>query len=631
MVTQNEEEDVLIIPKKRVLDEPTSHSHRHRHRLNQPEEPILQTCPICHVGLVTMSGGKRDEHVNACLDQLDFSISSDIGAIGIDSTLNTTTATTTTAACGSSTIIRESLVSTSVSSSRSFKTDIVKRSKLELKEPPPLPLKKYKPCPFYKRMPGTHFVVDAFRYGPIPGTTSYFLSHFHSDHYMGLGRKFSDGKIYCSPVTSRLVELKLCVPKEFLNPLEIGVKHVIEGVEVELVEANHCPGAVLFIFTIPSTIHPSGKVTRILHTGDFRAQQWHLDMPVLQVPFDIVYLDTTYCKPEHVFPAQDEVIQEVVKMVKRVGRRENDGSVEYKDLLWLIGDYGFKKVGGTGTRKKVVAIDKKQPSILSWLTGNLKTPKSPLKQQQLQQAVSDHRWNPKLGKTLFVVGTYTIGKERVFAAIARALNCKIYCEKPKMNVLMCLDDEDLKSRLTRDPKATPLHLVGMDAMRTDVLHDYRNKYFPECEFVIAFKPTGWTYSNDAPKDQVLPKPSVSRDNRIVVFGVPYSEHSSFAELEMFIRGLDVKRVIPTVNLSPQSRSAMEKLFNEWTRRSYVVVSPIFPKRVLKYSVGHQVQAAHLFGRWPVQPNPCNYATHPENHPLPFRIHHTLTVCSEEMP
>lgn len=49
-------------------------------------------------------------------------------------------------------------------------------------------------------------------------------------------------------------------------------------------------------------------------------------------------------------------------------------------------------------------------------------------------AVRAELFNPR---ALFVFGTYTIGKERLFLEVARAVNKKVYVSKDKMQVRMC--------------------------------------------------------------------------------------------------------------------------------------------------------------------------------------------------
>ncbi|KAG7944164.1 hypothetical protein I3843_15G085000 [Carya illinoinensis] len=132
---------------------------------------------------------------------------------------------------------------------------------------------------------------DAFRY--LRGDCSHwFLTHFHMDHYQGLTRSFCHGKIYCSSITATLVNIKIGIPWDRLQILQLNQKINIAGVDVTCLDANHCPGSIMILFE-----PPNGKA--ILHTGDFRFCQEMTSMPVLQSrPIHTLIRDTTYCNPQ---------------------------------------------------------------------------------------------------------------------------------------------------------------------------------------------------------------------------------------------------------------------------------------------------------------------------------------------
>ena len=140
-------------------------------------------------------------------------------------------------------------------------------------------------------------------------------------------------------------------------------------VSVTLLDANHCPGAIMFLFEVGNR--------KILHVGDFR---WHrelmLNMPQLRAfsnsspRLDELFLDTTYCNKKYTLPTQEEAIGAAVEVAERE-----------------------------------MAISKKDAK----------------------------------NKTLFLFGSYTIGKERIYLSVAEHLKLKVYVDSRRFRILSALE------------------------------------------------------------------------------------------------------------------------------------------------------------------------------------------------
>ncbi|KAK9700226.1 hypothetical protein RND81_08G224900 [Saponaria officinalis] len=199
---------------------------------------------------------------------------------------------------------------------------------------PPIP----SDFPVSKLIPKTRFIIDGFR-NAGDFSLSYFLSHFHSDHYTGLTSTWSRGIVFCSDITGNLVVDILGVSPEFVVKLPINVTVIVDGCEVTLIDANHCPGAVQFLFNVPVD---GGKFEKFVHTGDFRFCDDMKLLPVLSdfVGCDAVFLDTTYCNPKFVFPLQEESIDYAVSVIDRISCENRDVR---KNVLFLVATYVIGK------------------------------------------------------------------------------------------------------------------------------------------------------------------------------------------------------------------------------------------------------------------------------------------------
>ncbi|KAI6361466.1 hypothetical protein MCOR25_006500 [Pyricularia grisea] len=445
-------------------------------------------------------------------------------------------------------------------------------------------------CPFYKIMPGLSICVDAFRYGAVQGCNAYFLSHFHSDHYIGLTANWTHGPIYCSKVTGSLIKSQLRTAAKYVVELEFEERFVVpgtEGVVVTMIPANHCPGSSLFLFEKTLGKGSSARVQRILHCGDFRACPAHIAHPQLmpevidsisgkikKQKIDICYLDTTYLNPRYSFPPQEVVIRSCAELCAALnhGLQEQDESVWTRILRRREGvsdnDVSRFFINGEGSGSS----PNKKGS-----TGGRDNPPSALT-----------ALNPK-SRLLVICGTYSIGKERICKAIAQALRTKIFASAHKIRIIAQLGDPELTALMTSNPAEAQVHMQMLSEIRPETLSDYLATYRAHFGRIVGFRPSGWNYrpagtaanANASPSSVTMTTllhggnwrpqyaskdlvPQRGSTNEAMCFGVPYSEHSSFRELAMFIMSLHIEKIVPTVNVGSEvGRKRMKGWTDRW--------------------------------------------------------------------
>ncbi|KAJ3932307.1 MAG: hypothetical protein NXY57DRAFT_1003474 [Lentinula lateritia] len=265
----------------------------------------------------------------------------------------------------------------------------------------------------------------------------HLLSHTHSDHIVGLQAKSFSQTVACSASAKEML-LKyepyrerafheeeyraehshtfrhLKVPpyicsngeavfhgaKDLLKvfpmntPTEVeldGAKKVI----ITLFDANHCPGAVMFLI--------EGAEGAILHTGDFRAEPWFLES----------ITHNPYLQP------------------------------------YLAPSNGTNPRGGNGIVKTLEAIYLDTACVMQ-------THQVPTKDEATTGLIALLELYPP--STYFFINSWTWGYEDILKAIARAFNCRIHLDDYKHRIYSLISSDPLLQSLgTIDPDETRFH------------------------------------------------------------------------------------------------------------------------------------------------------------------------------
>lgn len=375
--------------------------------------------------------------------------------------------------------------------------------------------------PYYRRVPNTKFVVDFFVHKVIDCTNS-FLTHFHSDHYYGLKKSYNLN-IYCSETTSNLIHTVMKIDRKYLIPLEIQQIYEIERTRVMCYEANHCPGAVGFIFCVNTQI--------FLHTGDFRFNKnVHFNLNDLIGKFnldskdfyDIVFCDNTYENYQD-FDTQFTVIRSVItEMIKTMFPINKLAPIPTKFIFfsYFIGkEKLFLSVAYFFQMK--VNLQPKKYKALECL--------SEYSKRILNNSIKE--FCIELDQNLNITTRINISNSKSF----RKYDILNGSKKLKKNPLelICINNDDSIIDVL------PFNYIT----RIKINELYGNKKYKK---IIIICGTGWSKKKRYFHFQKINGTIIK--NGIEILQYPYSEHSSSTELIEFRKFIKTNKIIPTVKL-----------------------------------------------------------------------------------
>ncbi|EXB68025.1 hypothetical protein L484_009632 [Morus notabilis] len=168
---------------------------------------------------------------------------------------------------------------------------------------------------------GLPFSVDTWSPSSKTKKRHHFLTHAHRDHSSGIAAHFSF-PIYSTDLTiSLLLQQFPKLDDSLFVRIEVGQSIVVDDPDGSFVvtafDANHCPGAVMFLF--------EGNFGNILHTGDCRLSPECLrNLPEKYLgkkggkpkcPLDFVFLDCTFGKFSRMMPSKHAAIRQVINCI----------------------------------------------------------------------------------------------------------------------------------------------------------------------------------------------------------------------------------------------------------------------------------------------------------------------------
>ncbi|CRG94575.1 DNA repair metallo-beta-lactamase protein, putative [Plasmodium gallinaceum] len=330
-----------------------------------------------------------------------------------------------------------------------------------------------------------------------------------------------------------------------------------------------------------------------------------------------IYLDTTYALTKNnLFPPQMYLVNYIIYLCKK--KINNDSYNEYD--LNKINYLSDKKKRNEKTNEEIeeqkkennkkeiyVKKEKKEENRNEKKENNKKEIHvMKEKKEENREKVYEGKENIILKnkrvskKTLFLFGTYNLGKEKIYLSVSEACNMKIYFKNKKKKIIIesFLNNKNILDRITDDKLEAQIHIVDInyscifpkiDKNKLKNLID--EEIEKEFDFFYYIIPTGW-----------VKKYSFYEKKNISIFLIPYSEHSNLLELISFVKSIKPCNIIPTVFSNPKEKLKILNTFNSYLNlkeevRNFLKIknsNQIKNKRISKQNIKEQKEKKKNF-------------------------------------
>ncbi|KAI0819253.1 hypothetical protein BC628DRAFT_1423974 [Trametes gibbosa] len=381
--------------------------------------------------------------------------------------------------------------------------------------------------PYNAFIPPYPIRVDDFSTPPastnqVPAVSLYLLSHTHTDHLNGLSARSFGQPVVCSHDAKEMLLRHEVYAERALRDMDLRVENVRtfahlkvepqrledgnleyvgsrdllcathlhvptpirlsgkETVTVTLLDANHCPGAVMFLV--------EGDKGAVLHTGDLRAEPWFLDS-LRHNPFVQRYLD--------VDSKSSRRTQTTLPKLEAI----------YLDTACLLNTYDV-------------------PTKADAAAGLAKL-----------MTLYPHT-------TRFFINAWTWGYEEIYKAVARTFDAKIHVDRYKQGVYSHISgDPFLTSIVTKDGASTRFHACERFDRCEHVRVNGRESHTTTGHHVVYINPVNmgtalWDLYRKQTHEQL------ARGDQVNVLLVPLARHSPLPELRAFVSLFKPRRVVP---------------------------------------------------------------------------------------